>query len=80
MVGDDVTQGINCESKRLWSSDRYYTNLAVMQEENITGNVSVCSGKSFADALSAAATGTPILLVGDELMADQRELLQSKLS
>ena len=80
VVGDDVTQGINCESKRLWSSDRYYTNLAVMQEENITGNVSVCSGKSFADALSAAATGTPILLVGDELMADQRELLQSKLS
>lgn len=80
VVGDEVTQGINCESKRLWGSDRYYTNLAVMQEENITGNVSVCSGKSFADALSAAATGTPILLVGDELMADQRELLQSKLS
>ena len=42
-------------------------------------NVLVATGKGYADALSGAATGYPVLLVGDRLTKDQREFLREEL-
>ena len=64
--------------KRLGGADRYSTNLLILQEAGV-GNkdIIVCTGKNFADSLSASATGLPILLVKDGLNASQKEFLAS---
>ena len=49
---------------RISGSDRYSTNLAILQEAGVeTDTVLVCTGTNFADSLSASACGLPILLV-----------------
>lgn len=55
------------EVKRLSGSDRYETNLAILEEAGVSEEeeILVCTGKSFADSLSASATGRAILLVKD---------------
>ena len=64
--------------KRLGGSDRYETNLLILQEAGVAGkDMVVCTGKNFADSLSASALGLPILLVKGELNSRQRELLQA---
>ena len=63
---------------RLGGADRYETNLAILEEAGV-GNADallVASGTNFADALSAASTGNPVLLVGDKLTKDQREFIK----
>ena len=64
--------------KRLYGSDRYATNLAILEEAGISSGTSivVATGGGFADSLSASATGMPILLVGGEFKTGQIELLK----
>ena len=59
---------------RIAEEDRYATNLAVLNEAGTAGinTLLVSSGVAFADSISAASTGLPILLVGDELTYEQR--------
>ena len=62
--------------KRLGGNDRYATNLQILTEAGVAGkDIVVCTGKGFADSLSASAVGLPILLVKDSLNAAQKELL-----
>ena len=62
--------------ERLAGKTRYETNLAILREAGTAGeDVLVCTGKNFADALSAAAVCKPILMVGDELNDVQRNFL-----
>lgn len=66
---------------RLGGADRYETNLAILAEiDSMAGkDLMVASGTSYADALSAASTGNPILLVADTLSAEQKAYI-SKLN
>ena len=64
--------------KRLGGADRYETNLKILDEAGIEGDkILLCSAWSFADSLSASATGNPILLVGNSLNKKQAALLKS---
>lgn len=62
--------------KRLAGATRYETNLLILEEAGV-GNegIVVCTGKNYADSLSASAVKKPILLVKDQLTADQEEML-----
>lgn len=80
--------GFNVE--RLGGKDRYGTNLAILEEcQNIKGALGVdgtarytthmvCSGTSFADSLSAASCGHPIMLVGKTLTQDQKKFISDR--
>ena len=66
--------------KRLSGEDRFYTNLELLKEadayskevkNSLNRTLIICSGNSFADALSAGATGRPIMVVGNKLTAGQ---------
>lgn len=62
---------------RLGGANRYDTNLLILKEAGVAGkDVIVCTGKNFADSLSASAVGLPILLVKDSLNETQKEFLQ----
>ena len=67
----------NITAKRLAGNDRYQTNLAILAEAGVSGDqeILICTGNGFADSLSASAAGLPILLVGKELKAEQKEFL-----
>ena len=64
-------------AKRLAGDDRYQTNLKILEEAGVTAEqeILICTGSGFADSLSASAAGLPILLVGKELKAEQKEFL-----
>ena len=69
------------KAERLAGSNRYLTNLEILDScgacaEGKTEDVLVCSGKSFADALSASSLASPILLVGDTLLPGQLEFVK----
>lgn len=51
--------------KRLGGQDRFETNRKILAEAGVPVNseILVCTGKTFADSLSASAVGKPILLV-----------------
>ena len=66
---------------RFSGKNRYETNLLVLKECDKDGGLTgqrliFASGKGFADALSASATGKPIMLVGDVLLPDQIDLIK----
>lgn len=64
---------------RLSGATRYDTNISILKEAGIDNmELLVCSGNGFADSLSAAATGRPVLLVGDKLTASQEQYLKGK--
>ena len=64
---------------RLEGATRYETNMAVLDGYGkYLDYVMVCSGKDYADALSASAFGAPILLVGDKLTDAQKAFLAEK--
>ena len=64
--------------KRLAGNDRYGTNLAILKEAGVEDrDILVATGKGFADSLSASASGLPILLVGKNLKAEQKEFLNT---
>lgn len=54
--------------KRLAGATRYETNLEILKETGIpaASEILVCTGVDYADSLSAAATGRPILLVSSK--------------
>ena len=62
---------------RLAGKDRFGTNLAILEEAGVKRGqeILVCTGTNFADSLSAAATGNPILLVYKKLTEDQKTFL-----
>lgn len=64
--------------KRISGEDRFETNLAILKEAKIENEeLIICSGLSFADALSAGAAGRPIMIVDNGLNAEQTALLKS---
>lgn len=77
VVPDSVGQGIGgITVKRLGGATRYDTNLEILREAGVEGKrIIVCTGKDFADSLSASACGLPILLVKDGLTARQKDFL-----
>ena len=64
---------------RLAGKTRYETNLLILEEAGVTNqDILVCTGKNFADSLSASATGNPIFLVNNkELTDDQKAFLEA---
>lgn len=65
--------------KRLAGSGRYATNLEILKEAGV-GNeeILICTGKDFADSLSASAVNKPILLLNNKTInAEQRAFLES---
>lgn len=71
LAGYDIT--------RLSGKTRYETNIAILKEAGVEkgSEVIICTGKTYADSLSASATGKPILLVDAALTAEQIEFLAS---
>ena len=59
--------------ERLAGKNRYETNLMILEEAGVDDDddIIVCTGRSFADSLSASALGKPIILVGKSLTYDQ---------
>lgn len=66
-----------CKVTRLGGADRYETNLAVLKAIGVTGasDIMVASGLKYPDALSASATGNPVILVGKTLTDNQKAYL-----
>lgn len=88
IVGGEGAVSAKMESKlkgfktqRLAGKNRYLTNLEVLKEAGVDyRELLVASGLEYADALSASATGRPILLVaGKSLTAEQKAFLDSAL-
>lgn len=76
-VPEAVDRKINGTVKRLAGSNRYGTNIAVLDEAGVAGeDLLIASGTGFADALSASAAKRPIFLVGTALTADQKSYLE----
>ena len=73
--------GYSFKVERLAGSNRYLTNIEILKacgacQSGYNEDVMVCSGKDFADALSASSLESPILLVADALLPDQIAFLQ----
>ena len=65
--------------KRLGGATRYATNLLILEEAGVAGkDILVCTGKGFADSLSASAAKQPILLVKDNLDNNQKNFLSKQ--
>lgn len=63
---------------RLGGATRYDTNIEILKAAHVDyESLLVCSGNGYADSLSASAVGLPILLVGKNITASQREYLAS---
>ena len=76
----EAIEGFNGEMKRLSGATRYETNLEILAEAGLTGTeLLVATGKTFADSLSASATGRPVLLVNPEaeLTDEQKAVAES---
>ena len=67
------------ETIRLKGAGRYETNLAILRTAGVnkTDDILIATGTNYADSLSASATGLPMLLVGEELTADQKLFLMT---
>lgn len=64
--------------KRLGGMTRFDTNLAILKEAGVNDEeILVCQGLEFADALAAASSRKPILLVNDELSQNQMKYLDT---
>lgn len=64
--------------KRLAGTDRFGTNLAILEEAGVSRDqeILICTATGFADSLSASAAGLPILLVHGTLREDQKRFLE----
>lgn len=70
-IPSDVEDGLKSagiQVKRLFGNTRYDTNLEILKEVGIPANqeILITTGTSFADSLSASATGLPILMVNNK--------------
>ena len=81
VVSEKAVEGLSgYDIRRLWGLDRYETNLAILKEAakyTSSNEVIVCTGTDFADSLSAAALGKPIILVQNTLQNNQKKYLAS---
>ena len=72
---------ISLKVVRLAGATRFETNIEILKEAGVTNEeILVCTAYDFADSLSAAAAGKPILLVDtekDQLNAAQKDYLNS---
>lgn len=66
--------------KRLAGDDRIGTNLAILREAGVSDDqeILICTAFNYADSLSAASTGMPMLLVGKTLTEEQKQFLEGK--
>ena len=66
--------------KRLAGVNRFDTNIEILKEAGVTegDEILVCTGFNFADSLSASGTGRPILLVANNLTANQKKYLDDR--
>ena len=74
---EEVLQGYKIQ--RIQGISRYETSAAIIEEAGITeSEIIIATGKTFADTLSASATGRPILLVkpGQKLSDRQKAILE----
>lgn len=63
--------------QRIQGKTRYETNLKILKTAGVTTEeILICTGKNFADSLSASATGKAILLTGKALTAEQKAFLE----
>ena len=76
---EDAARGLNFQVMRLKGANRYETNLAILREAGVAGDteILIATGKNYADSLSAAATGLPMLLVEDALTEAQIQFLEA---
>ena len=76
-VPDSILEGIEgFNVKRLAGATRYETNLLILEEAGVTDEpILICTGRGFADSLSASATGNPILLIGKSVTAEQEAFM-----
>lgn len=70
--------------KRLRGTNRYQTNLEILNEavgnsmtDDAGKEIIICTGKNFADSLSASSVGLPIMLVSEQLSEEQLTYLAS---
>lgn len=79
VVPESVTAGLGgFNVKRLWGQDRYETNIAILEEAGgVEDMIMICSGTNFADCMSAAALGKPILLVKSAVSNSQLAYIKS---
>ena len=80
VVPEDILTGLDgYEAVRLGGSDRFMTDLKILEEglklDPEAKEILVSTAFGFADSLSAASVGKPILLVGTALTAEQKEFL-----
>ena len=79
VVPDSILDGLTYYRKiRLGGTDRYETNLLILAEAGVKGEeILICTGKNYADSLSASAVGKPILLLNNkQLKSEQIKFLQ----
>ena len=75
---DRTLEEIGLNYERIDGPNRYDTNLELLnRSENAESEIIICSGKGYADSLTASATGKPIMLVGDTLRLDQANYLRN---
>lgn len=66
------------KTERVAGKDRYGTNLAILQKAGTSvKRVLVCTGRNFADAISASAVGEPIMLVGGGITSAQIDQIRA---
>lgn len=70
-------QGI-ANVERLAGSNRYLTNIKILEEAGVSGqDILICAGSGYADSLPASAVGKPVFLVSKSLTPDQKDYLES---
>ncbi len=77
-VSNSAVSGLNrnFDVIRLAGTNRYGTNMAILNEAPINGDeILVCTGANYADSLSVASLDLPILLVGDTLSPEQQDFV-----
>ena len=82
-VPEECLEGLSStfSIRRLSGKTRYDTNLAILKEMNVLGGeLLICSGENYADALAASAVGIPMMLVNPKkktLTEEQKTFLAS---
>ena len=82
-VSSDFEKDVNrFDEVRLGGATRYDTNIAILQriaklDDTRMDEIAVCAGLNYPDALSASATGMPVLLVGRAITEAQDEYLKT---
>ena len=72
-------KSIGLTVKRLGGANRCETNMLILKEAKVNQSqeIVICSGDSYADSLSVAASGRPIMLVGETFTNEQLKYLRS---